>query len=219
MNLRNRIGLYGAYLFGMSGIGFTLPFLPLYLSQKGLTDRQIGVVSTVAALTALAQFPIGLWADRRRWRKPFLVASLASLALSTALLPAAHNVVWLGVLAVLFAENGVCRAVVDSLAGAEAASLAAPREVGSALGALRFFRPLGVVAVALVGGFWAESYGVGSILVWLTVLQCLAVACAASIRDQGLEISSAEPQARWSSSFRCSMASPAGCSRFWRARG
>src|SRR5581483_2906352 len=184
MNFRNRIGLYGAYLFGMSGIGFTLPFLPLYLSEKGLTDRQIGVVSTLAALTALAQFPVGLWADRRQWRKPFLLVALALLALSTALLPAAHSVVWLGVLVVLFAENGICRAVVDSLAGAEAASLAEAHQVGSALGALRFFRPLGVVAVALLGGFWAEWHGVGSILIWLTMLQCLAVACAALIQDR-----------------------------------
>ncbi|MGH7136471.1 MAG: MFS transporter, partial [Pirellulales bacterium] len=184
MELRNRLGLYGAYLLGMSGIGFTLPFLPLYLSEKGLSDRQIGMLSTVAALTALAQFPIGLWADRWQWRKPLLLAALALLAISTVLLPYAQSVVWLGVLIVLFAENGVCRAVVDSLSGAEAASLAAADQVGAALGALRFFRPLGVVAVALVGGFWAERYGVASILVWLAAVQCLAVATAMLICDR-----------------------------------
>ena len=184
MELRNRLGLYGAYLFGMSGIGFTLPFLPLYLSEKGLSDRQIGMLSTVAALTALAQFPIGLWADRWQWRKPLLLGALALVAISTVLLPAAHSAVWLGVLVVLFAENGVCRAVVDSLSGAEAASLAAADQVGAALGALRFFRPLGVVAVALVGGFWAEPYGIASILVWLAAVQCLAVAAAMLIHDK-----------------------------------
>lgn len=184
MDLRNRIGLNGAYLLGMSGIGFTLPFLPLYLSEKGLSDRQIGMLSTVAALTALAQFPIGLWADRWQWRKPLLLAALSLMAISTVLLPAAQSVVSLGVLVVLFAENGICRAVVDSLCGAEAASLAAADQVGAALGALRFFRPLGVVAVALVGGFWAERYGVASILVWLAVVQCLAVAAAMLIHDK-----------------------------------
>jgi MFS family permease len=184
MDLRNRIGLYGAYLFGMSGIGFTLPFLPLYLSEKGLSDRQIGMLSTVAALTALAQFPIALWADRWQWRKPLLLAALALVAISTVLLPTAQSVVWLGVLVVLFAENGICRAVVDSLSGAEAASLAAADQIGAALGALRFFRPLGVVVVALVGGFWAERYGVDSILVWLAAVQCLAAAVAMLIHDK-----------------------------------
>lgn len=184
MNFRNRIGLYGAYLLGMGGIGFTLPFLPLYLSQKGLSDAQIGMVSTLAALASLAQFPIGLWADRLQWCKPFLVTALTVLAAATILLPAAHSIIWLGVLVILFAENGICRAVIESLSGAEAASLATPDRVASALGALRFFRPVGVVAVALVGGLWAEQHGVGSILIWLAVLQCLAVIFGLMIHDR-----------------------------------
>lgn len=184
MNTRNRIGLYGAYMLGMVGIGFTLPFLPLYLAEKGLSDRQIGVISTLAALAALAQFPIGLWADRLQWRKPFLLAALVLLAASTMLLPAAHGLLALGMLVVLFAENGICRALIESLSGAEAASLATPDRVGAALGALRLFRPLGVVAVALFGGLWAERHGVGSILTWLAVIQSLAVAACLLIHDQ-----------------------------------
>jgi MFS family permease len=184
MNLRNRLGLYGAYFLGMAGIGFTLPFLPLYLSEKGLSDSQIGIVSTLAAMASLAQFPIGLWADRRQWRKPFLVAALVLLAGATILLPRATSVVWLGVLVILFAENGICRAVIESLSGAEAASLATPDRVGSALGALRFFRPAGVVLVALVGGIWAERHGIGSVLAWLAALQCLAVVFGLLIRDR-----------------------------------
>ncbi|HEX7448394.1 MAG TPA: MFS transporter [Pirellulales bacterium] len=184
MNLRNRIGLYGAYMLGMAGIGFTLPFLPLYLAEKGLSDRQIGVISTLAALAALAQFPIGLWADRLQWRKPFLLAALVLLAASTILLPAGHSVLALGVLVMLFAENGICRALVESLSGAEAATLATPDRVGTALGALRLFRPIGVVAVALVGGLWAERHGVGSILTWLAVIQSLAVVACLLIHDQ-----------------------------------
>jgi hypothetical protein len=31
---RNHIGLYGSWFPGMAGIGFTLPFLPLYLGQE-----------------------------------------------------------------------------------------------------------------------------------------------------------------------------------------
>ena len=124
MDWRNRIGLYGSYFLGMAAIGFTLPYLPLYLGEKGLSDRAIGIVSTLAALSGLAQFPVGLWSDRIGWRKPFLVVALAVAALSTVLLRGAHGVVWLGFLVVLFAENGICRAVVESLSGAEAAALA-----------------------------------------------------------------------------------------------
>ena len=73
--------------------------------------------------------------------------------------------VWLGFLVVLFAENGICRATAESLFGAEVAQIAPHRAGGTAsLGALRVWKPLGVIAVALMGGFLAEEYGIGSIL-------------------------------------------------------
>ena len=40
------------------------------------------------------------------------------MAASTYLLRVAHGAVWIGFLVVLFAENGIGRAVVESLAGA-----------------------------------------------------------------------------------------------------
>src|SRR5215831_14173395 len=95
MTLRDKIGLYGSYFLGMAGIGFTLPYLPLYLGEEGLSDRALGLVSTLAALASLAQYPIGLWSDRLGRRKPFLLALLALLAASTVLLRTAHGTVWL----------------------------------------------------------------------------------------------------------------------------
>ena len=183
MDWRNRIGLYGSYFMGMAAIGFTLPYLPLYLGEKGLSDRAIGIVSTLAALSALAQFPIGLWSDRIGWRKPFLVVALAVAAFSTVLLREAHGVIWLGFIVILFAENGISRAVVESLSGAEAAALAPPGGVGAALGALRFWKPIGIVLVALLGSWMSERYGVGAILVPLVVAQFLAVGAALLIHE------------------------------------
>src|ERR1700753_339052 len=101
MNWRNRIGLYGSYFLGMAAIGFTLPYLPLYLGEKGLSDRAIGIISTLAALSALAQFPVGLWSDRIGWRKPFLVVALAAAAVATVLLREAHRLLGIGFLVVL----------------------------------------------------------------------------------------------------------------------
>jgi MFS family permease len=183
MDLRNRVGLYGSYFLGMAGIGFTLPYLPLYLGLEGLSDRAIGIISTLAALAGLAQFPVGLWSDRIGWRKPFLVAALAAVAASTWLLRGAHDVVWIAFLVVLFAENGIGRAVVESLAGAEAAALAPRGGVGAALGALRFWKPIGIVLMTLVGSWLAERYGVGSILGPLVVIQGLAVGLALLIHE------------------------------------
>jgi MFS family permease len=183
MDWRNRIGLYGSYFLGMAAIGFTLPYLPLYLGEKGLSDRAIGLISTLAALSALAQFPVGLWSDRIGSRKRFLIVALAVAALSTVLLRDAHGVIWLGFLVVLFAENGISRAIVESLSGAEAAALAPPGGVGAALGALRFWKPIGIVLVALLGSWMSEKYGVGAILVPLAIAQGLAVGCALLIHE------------------------------------
>jgi MFS family permease len=185
MDLRNRIGLYGSYFLGMAGIGFTLPYLPLYLGEEGLSDRAIGIISTLAALAGLAQFPVGIWSDRIGWRKPFLVVALASVAVSTWFLRGAHGVLWIGFLVVLFAENGIGRAVVESLAGAEAAALAPKGGVGAALGALRFWKPIGIVLMALGGSWLAERHGVGSILLPLAIVQSLAVGAALLIHEPG----------------------------------
>jgi MFS family permease len=90
LGLRNRVGLYGSYFLGMAGIGFCLPFLPLYLKEeKGFSDRGIALTWALSAAAGLLQFPIGLWSDRAGARKPFIVAALAVLAAATALLPLA----------------------------------------------------------------------------------------------------------------------------------
>ncbi len=183
MDTRNRIGLYGSYFLGMAGIGFTLPYLPLYLGHRGLSDSAIGIISTLAALTSLAQFPIGLWSDRLGSRKPFLVAALAVVAVSSWLLRGAEGTIWVGLLVILFAENGIGRAVVESLSGAAAAALARQGGVGAAIGALRFWKPIGIVLMALLGSWMAEQYGVGAILMPLAIIQSLAVAAALLIHE------------------------------------
>jgi MFS family permease len=185
MEWHNKVGLYGAYFCGMAGIGFTLPFLPLYLRQEGFSDRAISFVSALAALTSVAQFPIGLWSDKIGRRKPFLIVLLAVLAAATILLPLAHGMLVVSVLIVLFAENGVCRATVESLAGAEATHLASTGGVGTALGALRVWRPLAIVTMALAGIGLSGVLGVRGLLVPLAIVQALAVGLALLIREDG----------------------------------
>lgn len=101
--------------------------------------------------------------------------------------PGGGGWVLLAILVVLFAENGACRATVESLAGAEAVSLSTPDRVGAALGSLRMWRPIGIVLTALAGGLLAEnpSIGVSGLLGPLAALQCLAVVFALFIREKG----------------------------------
>jgi MFS family permease len=207
MDWRNRVGLYGAYFLGSAGIGFTLPYLPLYLRQGGLSDRAIGILSTVAALAGLAQYPLGLWSDRMGRRKPILIGVLVVLAAATALLWTEPGVLWMSVLVLLFAENGACRASVESLSGAEAAHLAPPERVGSALGALRFWKPISIILVALGGGMIAEEWGIRAILLPLVGLQALAIVAALVIRERArahgkeANVATGAPRGRWDGSL------------------
>ncbi|OWK35604.1 MFS transporter [Fimbriiglobus ruber] len=194
MDLRNRIGLYGAYFLGMSGIGFTLPYLPLYLRQEGMSDRDIGLVSTLAALAGLVQYPVGIWSDRLNSRKLILVVALALLALATGLLQTVHDPIWLGLLVVLFAENGACRATIESMAGAEATRLAEPGRVGAALGTLRLWRPVAIVLVALGGAFLSGRFGIAFLLIPLTIIQTLAVVTALLIHEHRPATGRARPE-------------------------
>jgi MFS family permease len=183
MDRRNKLGLYGAYFCGMSGIGFTLPYLPLYLRDEGFNDRAISFVSALAALAGVAQFPISLWSDKLGLRKPFLVVLLGLLVAATLLLPITHGMLLVGLLVLLFAENGICRATVESLAGAEATHLAGPGEVGAALGALRVWRPAAIVTVALISIALSNVIGVPGLLWPLAVIQGLAVVFALLIHE------------------------------------
>lgn len=185
MNWRNRLGVYGCYLCGTAGIGFTLPYLPLYLGQEGLSDRTIGWVSTLAAMSGLAQFPIGLWSDRLGTRKPFLIAAAGLLTIAAALLEGVHSIIGIALLVVLFAENGICRAVIDSLSGAEVTAMCSREEIGTALGRLRMWKPIGIIIVALFGSLWAEEFGVGAILTPIAIIQGLGVIAAFLIRESG----------------------------------
>ncbi len=193
MRLRDKIGLYGCYFLGMAGIGFTLPYLPLYLQERGLSVRAIGLVSTLAAVAGLAQFPIGIGSDRIGRRKPFLVVALAAVAASALLLPEVGGIVGITVLVLLFAENGAGRATVESLSGALAADLAHGDEIGTALGALRFWKPIGIVLTALLGSVLAERYGLGVLLGVVALLQVGAVGAALLIRERP-EVAGAEEQ-------------------------
>ncbi len=178
MDTRTKVGLYGSYLFSVASIGFTLPYLPLYLQQQGLSTSEIGFISMLAALSGLVQFPVGLLSDRTGQRRPFFLAAVLGLIASVSLIPHAHQAVWLGLLVVLFAENGICRTVIESLSGAEAAARAREGHIGSALGVLRFCKPVGIVAVALGVGYFSESHGIAWAFRPMLGLHLAALGCA-----------------------------------------
>ena len=124
--------------------------------------------------------------------------------MATVLLPGAWGRLARVFLVILFAENGISRAVVESLSGAEAAALAPQGSVGAAPGSPAVleadrYRAL----VALLGSWMSEQYGVGAILLPLAIVQGLAVAAALLIHepDDGRQADGAQATATAAGDF------------------
>ena len=73
-------------------------YMPLHLLDIGVTWEQIGVLFTIMLIPfVLIEYPLGIWADRRRGEKELLIVSFFIAALATAglTLVAEPNFIWL----------------------------------------------------------------------------------------------------------------------------
>ena len=168
-------GLNFSYFLSMSALGFILPFLPLYLADRGVSDQALGLIWSIGALTAILQLPIGKWSDQPGRRRPILIASLVVVALAGLIIPYATSVLTLGFLVVLFSENGIPRALIESLSGAEVRARAKDGEEGQALSALRIYRPAGIIIITLLCGWLSERIDLGTLFNLVTIVQIIAI--------------------------------------------
>jgi MFS family permease len=159
----------------MSALGFILPFFPIYLGERGVSDQALGIIWTIAAATSMIQIHVGRLSDRRGRRQPILLVSLVVLALAGLAIPHTTSILLLGLLVIIFSENGLARSLIENLSGAEVSAQAKDGEEGRALSALRFFRPAGIVIVSLGGGWLAERTSLSEVFVVVVAIQVIAI--------------------------------------------
>lgn len=119
-----------------------LSVLPLYLHRWGLTDAIIGVLLGFMSAAAFLVRPFSGWLADARGRKPFVVAGVAGLFLSTVALPWAGSILPFALLRVV---NGVGWGSLTSNANTLAGEMAPARRRGEALG---LYTVAGSVALA-----------------------------------------------------------------------
>jgi MFS family permease len=175
MKTRNKYGLYWAYFLSMSALGFILPFFPIYLGERGVSDQAMGVIWSIGALTSMLQLPLGKISDKPGHRRPILLVALIVVGLSGLAIPHVTSIFFLGVLVILFSENGIARSLVENLSGAEVSAIAKEGAEGKALGSLRFFRPAGIVLVSLGGGWLAEKTSLDYVFTIVVGIQLAAI--------------------------------------------
>jgi len=171
---KNLYSLWFAQLIAVMGLSLIVPFLPLYLRELGVVEKEAVkiwsgfIFSAPFMVSAFLQPLWGMLADRRG-RKPMVMRGMLGLSLANFLLGFAQTPTQVLIL----------RFLQGSLAGFVAPSLAlmascAPREkTGQALGTLQSALVTGMIIGPLLGGVLAHFMGYRPIFFW-TAFFCFA---------------------------------------------
>lgn len=132
------------------------PFLPIWLTGKGMTTAEIGMINALPILLMVAlNLVVGRIADRASdWRTVIVVGSIAAAVPPFMLLVAEGYWAILIVWALLMMPFQAIAPVVD------AAAFRMARRQGIDFGILRVWGTIGFVAMTLVAGFTLDIWGV-----------------------------------------------------------
>ena len=135
---RNLYTIVGAQTIGILGFGISIPFLPYYIQELGVTDLDqvafwVGLINSVAPISLVLASPVwGMLADRFG-RKPMLVRAMLAAGLMLTLMSVARSVPQLAALRII---QGTLTGTVPAATTLVASST--PRErAGFALGLLQ----------------------------------------------------------------------------------
>ncbi|MDC7983001.1 MFS transporter [Rhodoplanes sp. TEM] len=169
-----RMGVFYAAYFVFAGI--QLPFLPVWLADRGLDAREIGLVLALAMATRPVVVPLATrLADRRGWLKgPLIVASWVTVA-SFVLLERSH-----GFPAILAAYAAASLTQALILPFADAFALRGLAERGRAYGPVRLWGSASFIVANLGGGLLLQRFGAPDVI-WGLVGALVATAAAASL--------------------------------------
>jgi DHA1 family multidrug resistance protein-like MFS transporter len=183
---RNLVVLWIGELIAISGFSVTIPFLPYYVQELGITglDRVAfwaGLLTTAQATTMAVVAPLwGLLADRYG-RKIMVVRAMFGGAVIISLMAAAQNVYQL---LILRAIQGMLTGTVPAATTLVASSTPAARR-GYALGMLQMAVYLGSTVGPFIGGLVADSLGFRpTFLVTGVLLLVAGVLTSALVREE-----------------------------------
>lgn len=171
-----RLGFFYAAYFVFGGI--QLPFLPVWLADRGLDSRQIGLVLALAMAARPFVVPLATrLADRFGWLKGPLVASAWVTVAAFVLLEACHG--FPPILAA-YALASLTQAVI--LPFADAYALRGLTERGRAYGPVRMWGSASFIAANLGGGLLLERLGAPNVVWALAAALAVTAVSAATLR-------------------------------------
>jgi MFS family permease len=173
---KNLYSLWGAQFVAAVGLSMVIPFLPFYLRELGIIEKQAvklwsGLLFSAPFIVAAFLQPFwGILGDRYG-RKPMVVRAMVGLALANVLMGFARTAPQL--LALRFFQGSLSGFVAPSLA--LLASCTPEQKTGQALGTLQSALVTGMIVGPLLGGLLAHFMGYRPIFFW-TGFFCLVAA-------------------------------------------
>jgi MFS transporter, PPP family, 3-phenylpropionic acid transporter len=190
------------FYLGISGASATFfPFINVFFADRGLSGREIGLLSAVGPLVALFGAPLlTALADRRGWQGQMLTGGLAGVALTTSLVPLAQPYVLL-LLVVL--GSGLIGSTVGSISDGMIAQMAVRNRIN--YGKMRLWGSAGWVVMSLLGGVLWPLVGLSLMFPLASLLFLVTMSVAILLSKVGSGAHVERPPLRLTS----------GTARFW----
>jgi DHA1 family multidrug resistance protein-like MFS transporter len=171
---RNLYIVWTAQLIAMIGMSACIPFLPLYIRELGIRDlaeaqRWCGLVYAAPFFLAILVTPFwGNLSDGKYGKKLMVVRAIFGLAFAMFLMGFAQNVWQLFLLRLL--QGGISGFIAANLVLVSSSS---PQEhVGYAIGFLQTSLSCGTMLGPLVGGIFADVFGVRQVFFLVACMCC-----------------------------------------------
>jgi MFS family permease len=165
--------------------------VPLYLAAHGADVPEIGVIAALyPAVWGAGQLVTG-WLSDHTGRKPLIVAGMLVQALGLAVLVGGEGAFGAAVVAAVLL--GVGTALVYPTLIAAVSDVAQPVERAPAVGVYRFWRDLGFVAGALLGGAVADALGTAEAIAAVALLTAASGVWVAAVTWTAASEPSAAP--------------------------
>ena len=187
-NFSLRLSLFNAVLF--LGTGIQLPFLPLWLKERGLPDSEVALVVAMMMAVRIIAIPLGtLSADLTRRRRAVIIACAVGSFLAYGLLHVVSGF-WPILIAAMLAAALLAPVVPLS----EVMAVEGSARYGLDYGRIRLWASLSFLAGSVLGGALLEIIPVGSVILLIAGAQGLGALFALLLpHDQAVRPVKHEP--------------------------
>ncbi|HST04943.1 MAG TPA: MFS transporter [Chloroflexia bacterium] len=170
------------FYLGVSGASATFfPFINVFYADRGLSGREIGLLTAIGPVVALIAAPLLVaLADRHGWQVQMMVVGLAGVALTTLILPLAQP---FAVLLAVVGSNGLIGSTVGSISDGTIAQMAVRHQIN--YGKMRLWGSVAWVVMSLLGGFLWPLFGLWLMFPLASLLFVVTMFAARLLGDDG----------------------------------